>query len=137
MSASETWMKHKADHISMYWHLITLPYHLHACVADVRVTLLLPFFIRHTCIIFMGRLGFHCKQVSLYELCDDCMWNTAYCMCRTRNYIYVQWKKWTWDGEVFIMKKRRQTLRTFILECKSECTDCLVSERLFALVNII
>jgi len=22
VSASETWMKHKADHISMYWHLI-------------------------------------------------------------------------------------------------------------------
>jgi hypothetical protein len=73
VSASETWMKHKADHISMYWHLITLPHHLHACDADVQVTLLLHFFIRHMYIILMGLLGFHYKQISLYELCDNCM----------------------------------------------------------------
>lgn len=95
VSASETWMKHKADHISMYWHLITIPYHLLACVADVQVTLLLHFFIRHFYIILMGLLGFHCKQVSLYEFCDNCMWNTAYCMCGRRQYIYVQLKKLT------------------------------------------
>ena len=90
LSASETWMKHKADHISMCWHLITLPYHLFACVADVLVTLLLHFFIRHIYIILMSLLGFHCKQVSLYELGDNCMRNTAYCMCGRRQYIYVQ-----------------------------------------------
>jgi len=70
----------------MYWHLITLPYHLHACVADVQVTLLLHFFIGHIYIILMDLLGFHYKQISLCELCDTCMWNTAYCMCGRRQY---------------------------------------------------